>query len=146
MNSDKRVSSQICGSKLQRVLTLGDGCWLPMSAGVSACEGVAAGFPWKKNTRTPLLQFCSRLPGSQASRIFNQARKTNPNLNFWARIFSGGVGDSHTKGWGPKSSVCPSKPGKSNFLAGYPGILPGYPGGARKVWEKKVWVQFLFPI
>ena len=26
------------------------------------------------------------------------------------------------------------------FGAGYPGILPGYPGGAREVWEKKTFV------
>ena len=39
-----------------------------------------------------------------------QARKRNPNLNFWVRIFSGGVGVFHAKGWGPKSSVCPLKP------------------------------------
>ena len=31
------------------------------------------------------------------------------------------------------------------FLAGYPRILPGYPGGARKVWENKVCVQFSSP-
>ena len=31
------------------------------------------------------------------------------------------------------------------FLAGYPGILPGYPGSARKVREKKVCVQFSSP-
>ena len=36
--------------------------------------------------------------------------------------------------------------GNQTFLAGYPGILPGYPGSARKVWEKKVWVQFPSPI
>ena len=28
---DVIISSQICVSKLQRVFTLGDGCWLPMS-------------------------------------------------------------------------------------------------------------------
>ena len=28
------------------------------------------------------------------------------------------VGVLHVLGWGPKSSVCPSKPGKSNFLGG----------------------------
>ena len=38
------------------------------------------------------------------------------------------------------------KPGNQTFLAGYPGILPGYPGSARKVWEKNVWVQFSSPI
>ena len=26
------------------------------------------------------------------------------------------------KGWGPKSSVCPSKPGKPNFLGDVPGV------------------------
>ena len=26
---DVMISGQICGSKLQRVFTLGDGCWLP---------------------------------------------------------------------------------------------------------------------
>ena len=76
----------------------------------------------------------------------SQARKTNPNLNFWARILSSGVGVFHTKGWGPKSSVCPSKPGKSNFFGGisrdFAGISRQNP---RKVWEKKVWVQFSFP-
>ena len=58
--------------------------------------------------------------GLQGEVLINeiQARKTNPNLNFWARIFSGGLGFFHTKGWGPKSSVCPSKPGKSNSFGG----------------------------
>ena len=43
---------------------------------------------------------------------FHQGQKRNPNPNFLVRIFSGGVGVFHGKGWGPKSSVCPSKPGK----------------------------------
>ena len=70
--------------------------------------------------------------------FFTQARKRNPNLNFLVRIFSGGVGVFHVKGWGPKSSACPSKPGKSNCFGGISRQkLPGYPGGARKVREKK---------
>ena len=28
---DAIISSQICGSNLQKVFTLGDGCWLPMN-------------------------------------------------------------------------------------------------------------------
>ena len=47
------------------------------------------------------------------------------------------------KGWGQKVRYVPRNPGKANFLAGYPGILPGYPRGARKV---KVCVQFSSPI
>ena len=31
------------------------------------------------------------------------------------------------------------------FFPGYPGILPGYPGGDRKVWEKKACAQFSSP-
>ena len=65
-----------------------------------------------------------------------QARKTNPNLNFLVWIFSGGVGVFHTKGWGPKSSVCPSKPGKSNFFRGisrdFAGISRNCPKSLRK--------------
>ena len=45
-------------------------------------------------------------------------KKRNPNLNFLVQIFSGGAGVFHVKGWGPKSSVCPSKPGKPNLFGG----------------------------
>ena len=65
-----------------------------------------------------------------------QARKKNPNLNFWVRIFSGGVGVFHVKGWGPKSSVCPSKPRESNFFGGisrdFAGISRKRPKSLRK--------------
>ena len=60
----------------------------------------------------------------------NQARKRNPNPNFWVRISSGGVGVFHLKGWGPKVQYVPQNHGNQTFLAGCPGILPGYPGGA----------------
>ena len=32
-----------------------------------------------------------------------------------------------------QTSGAPRNPWKTNFLAGFPGILPGYPGVARKV-------------
>ena len=48
-----------------------------------------------------------------------QARQRSPNPNFLVRISSGGVGVENVKGWGPNSSVCPSKPGKPNFLGGF---------------------------
>ena len=47
-----------------------------------------------------------------------QGRKRNPNLNFLVRISSGGVGVFHVKGWGPKSSVCPSKPRETKLFGG----------------------------
>ena len=53
-----------------------------------------------------------------APRARDQARQRNPNPNFLVRIFSGGVGVFHVNGWGPKSSVWASKPGKPNFFGG----------------------------
>ena len=35
---DVIISSQICGSNLQRVFTLGDGCWLPIDHGFRAVK------------------------------------------------------------------------------------------------------------
>ena len=74
---DVIISSQICGSKLQKVFTLGDGCWLPMGGG--------------------------------------------------------------------KVRYVPRNHGNQTFLAGYLRILPGYPGDARKVWEKKSLCSILVP-
>ena len=61
---------------------------------------------------------------------FQGREGTQPKLlgpDIYIYISSGGVFFLlfYVKGWGPKSSVCSSKPGKPN--------LPGYPGGARKV-------------
>ena len=98
-----------------------------------------------KNLRSQTWTLKSQTSFSQISVTgLNSGKQKNPNPNFLVWISSaGGVGVFHVKGWGPKSSVCPSR--IPHFLAGYPGILPGYPGGARKVWEKKC-VQFSSPI
>ena len=51
-------------------------------------------------------------------------------------IFRWVWGSSHTKGWGPKSSVCPSKPRESNFFGGisrdFAGISRSCPKSLRK--------------
>ena len=75
-----------------------------------------------------------------------QARERNPNLNFLVRICSGGVGVFHVKGWGPKSSVCPSKPGKPNlFWRDIPEFWWHIPEAPEKFEKKIVRVQFSFP-
>ena len=71
-----------------------------------------------------------------------QARKRNPNLNFLVRIFSGGVGVFHVKGWVPKSSVCPSKPGKSDFFGGISRDFAGISGRCPEKFEKKNYVFY----
>ena len=44
---DVIISSQICGSNLQKVFTLGDGCWLPKKL---LAHGDRPNF-WKKTLR-----------------------------------------------------------------------------------------------
>ena len=78
----------------------------------------------------------------QQSR-FGQARKRNPNPNFLVRISSAGVGVFHVKGWGPKSSVCPSDSfetqGYQTFWRDIPGFCRDIPGAPEK-FEKKMFV------
>ena len=69
------------------------------------------------------------------------------NPNFWVRISSAGVGVFHVKGgWGPKNSVCPSKPGKPNFFGGISRDFAGVSRRCPKSQRKKISVQFSFPI
>ena len=94
---------------------------------------------------------------------FFQARKGTQTQTFWSGYLRVGRGSSAWTGGGqrvryvlrspgkvgkPKVRYVlrnPRKVGKPNFWAGYPGILPGYRGMARKVWETKC-VQFLVPL
>ena len=55
--------------------------------------------------------------GTQKSGTKNELRYEHKS-KLLSPIFYGGVGVFHVKGWGPKSSVCPSKPGESNFFGG----------------------------
>ena len=71
--------------------------------------------------------------------------KGTQTQTFWSGYFRVGGGVFHVNGWGPKSSIRPSKPGKSNFLGGisrdFAGISRKYPKSLRK----NVCVQFPFP-
>ena len=71
-----------------------------------------------------LLFFCPQIQGR---------KRNNPNPNFLVRIFSGGVGVFHVKGWGPKSSVCPSKPRETKLFGGISRDVAGISRGARNV-------------
>ena len=66
--------------------------------------------------------------------------KRNPNPNLLVRIFSGGVGVSHVKGWGRKGSVCPSKPRKPNFFGGICQDFAGISWRCPKSLRKKKFV------
>ena len=81
-----------------------------------------------------------------ATVVICQARKSNPNPNFLVRISSGRVGVFHVKGWGPKSSVCPSKPRETKlFFGGYPGTFAGISRGCPKSLRKKSLCLTLVP-
>ena len=88
----------------------------------------------KTHTSCILLRFCTLLGALSGigGNPTSQGRKRNPNPNFLIRISSGGVGVFRVKAWGPKVRYVLRNPGKPNFLVGYSGILPGYPGGALK--------------
>ena len=70
----------------------------------------------------------------------NQGRKNNPNTNFLVRISSGGVGVFHVKGWGSKSSVCPSKSRETKVFGGMSQDFGGISWGAPEKFEKKKFV------
>ena len=72
--------------------------------------------------------------------------KGTQTQTFWSGYFRVGWGSSTWTGGGQKVRYVPRNQGNQTFWAGYPGILLGYPGSTRKVWEKKVCVQFPFPI
>ena len=48
------------------------------------------------------------------------------------------------KGWGPKSSVCPSKPGKSNFFGGISRDFAGISWRCPKIrYRRNIRLEFL---
>ena len=83
-------------------------------------------------------------PELRAEIFLIPARKKSTNPSFRVRIFSGGVWVFHMKGWGPKSSVCPSKPGNQTLGRDIPGFCLDILAVPER-FEKKVSVQFWAP-
>ena len=81
--------------------------------------------------------------GGSKNQIQRSGTKNEPKPKlFEPGYLPAGVGVFHAKGWGPKVRYALRNQGNQTFLAGYPGILPGYPGGARKVLRKKFGFNF----
>ena len=68
-------------------------------------------------------------------------KEPKPKL-FLVRICSGGMGVFHVKGWGPKSSLCPSKPMETKLFGGILGVLLGNPGWPEKFQNKEFVFNF----
>ena len=69
----------------------------------------------------------------------DQERTRKPNPNFLVEISSGRVGVFHVKGWGPKSSVRPSKSRETKFFRriDFPGFCRDIPGVPEKFAKRK---------
>ena len=111
-----------------------------------AAHRVRTPFSWELQTCVPSKRGSRRSKSGGRSKTLLRHGKTNPNLNFLAPIFSGGVGVFHTKGWGPKKfRYVPSKPRESYFFGGISRDFAGISRSCPKSLRKKVWVQFSFP-
>ena len=170
------ISGQICGSKLQRVFTLGDGRWPPRKdwrkkrpartlsgamLGVkyhcAAKRGRQKGDRQKGNQKRekgyqkvtkmnvsglppsahPLLRYVETR-GSQTDHFSGTKKEHKPKL-LGPDIFRwGGVGAK-------TCSMTLEAQGNQTCWRDIPGFWLGYSGGARKVREKKVSLQFLAP-
>ena len=124
------------------------GCYGYLKSKARSCKSSSARLLKGSTARASLPKAQCRLvavsplqfPNLQEGEGSGAKKEPKPKL-FGADIFRWGRGLSR-EGVGAKTSL-----GKGNqtFWAGYPGVLPGYPGGGRKVWEKRVCVQFSSP-
>ena len=68
------------------------------------------------------------------NRSHASVKKKEHNPNFWVQTSSGGVRVLHTwSGWGPKSSVCPSKPTQTKPFGRISRIFVGISRGCPKI-------------
>ena len=96
-----------------------------------------------KSGSDPVKTVWPHLPNADFRETVVQKSGTKPKL--WSPdIFWWGRGLPY-EGVGAKKFGMPLETREIKLLAGYPGILLGYPGGARKVWEKKSLCSILVP-
>ena len=76
------------------------------------------------------------VPFPAPKKFSGRKKEPKPRLSK-VRIFSSGVGVLHMNGWGPESSIRPSKPGKSNFLGGISRDFAGISRGGAEKFERK---------
>ena len=75
-----------------------------------------------------------------------QAQKKNPNLNFWVRIFSGGVGGLPRESVGAKKfGMSPETQGIKLFWRDIPGFCRDIPEAPKK-FEKKMFGLNFWPL
>ena len=90
----------------------------------------------KKEAKPFCTLVVARLSSSNLSTVWEEKR--TQTQTFWSGYLRAGWGSSTWRGGGQKVRYVPRNQGNQTYLAGYPGILPGYPGGARKVWKKNL--------
>ena len=83
------------------------------------------------------MPFVPATPPPPVKKVICQARERGTNSNFWVPDnFRWGGGVFHVKRWGPKSSVCPSKPRENKLIGGisqdFGWDMPGVPGNPEK--------------
>ena len=78
-----------------------------------------------------LVWFAGATP--ELNALFQARKKEQKTQAFEPRYFLVGWGSSASRGGDQKVQYVPRNQGDQAFLAGYPGILLGYPGGPRKV-------------
>ena len=88
--------------------------------------------PWDTPLDTSVFR---EIVGDNLSRLSGKKKEPEPKPQHFGPISSGGV-VSTWKGWGPKNSVCPSKPRKSKFFGGTFGHFLFYfsARGKGKIW------------
>ena len=125
----------------------GNFCSSPVAVG---CGGIGPDRPRKGPEKVPICPKKARFARKDSSEgIYFKKEKGSQAQTFGSGYFRVGWGVFHVKGWGPKSSACPSKPretklfGRDRVFPEFCRDIPGVPG---KFEKKKFVFNSSFPI